>query len=167
MAGQMTTSAVDAVFASLQAHKCITPDVLLALHFCYPSSIRPALELLELDRVARIVAHPSGRTAYQVVGHSGDTHTCLGGACTCKAFERSVLQQRSSLHCKHQIAVRLACALDGGLLDPPRHLDQPPVNVNERHEAELYRIREEQVPDAVFASMILAEEAIASSPKAF
>ncbi|XP_030779152.1 zinc finger SWIM domain-containing protein 7 isoform X1 [Rhinopithecus roxellana] len=89
---------------------CYVPDeYLLSLKFLFGSSATQALDLVDRQSIT-LISSPSGRHAYQVLGSSGKTYTCLASChyCSCPAFAFSVLRKSDSILCKHLLAVYLS-----------------------------------------------------------
>ncbi|KAF0872589.1 ZSWM7 protein, partial [Crocuta crocuta] len=80
-----------------------------ALKFIFGPSAIQALDLVDRQSIT-LISSPSGRRAYQVLGSSGKTYTCLASChyCSCPAFAFSVLRKSDSLLCKHLLAVYLS-----------------------------------------------------------
>ncbi|XP_017717712.1 PREDICTED: zinc finger SWIM domain-containing protein 7 isoform X2 [Rhinopithecus bieti] len=81
----------------------------LRLKFLFGSSATQALDLVDRQSIT-LISSPSGRHAYQVLGSSGKTYTCLASChyCSCPAFAFSVLRKSDSILCKHLLAVYLS-----------------------------------------------------------
>ncbi|KAK1331715.1 hypothetical protein QTO34_009689 [Cnephaeus nilssonii] len=76
----------------------VPDEHLLLLKFVFGSSALQALDLVDRQSVT-LISSPSGRHAYQVLGSSGKTYTCLASChyCSCPAFAFSVLRKSDSL----------------------------------------------------------------------
>ncbi|XP_037688789.1 zinc finger SWIM domain-containing protein 7-like [Choloepus didactylus] len=87
----------------------IPDEHLLSMKFIFGSSAIQALDLVDRQSVT-LISSPSGRRAYQVLGSSGKTYTCLASChyCPCPAFAFSVVRKSESLLCKHLLAVYLS-----------------------------------------------------------
>eukprot|EP00850_Spirogloea_muscicola_P024940 SM001819S04121 [mRNA] locus=s1819:83:1083:+ [translate_table: standard] len=97
------------------------------LHALFERNLEGALEILDSGGVRKVVAERSGRSHFQVQGQhprkrgsgSGyegkeapDQYTCFPSHyCSCASFFYNVVNKGAHLHCKHQLAARLAQAL--------------------------------------------------------
>eukprot|EP00276_Gloeochaete_wittrockiana_P008629 CAMPEP_0184648070 /NCGR_PEP_ID=MMETSP0308-20130426/5148_1 /TAXON_ID=38269 /ORGANISM="Gloeochaete witrockiana, Strain SAG 46.84" /LENGTH=118 /DNA_ID=CAMNT_0027079615 /DNA_START=93 /DNA_END=452 /DNA_ORIENTATION=+ len=90
-------------------------EVLQPLLFLFPNVLQSAVDVLENERIVKIVAHTSRRSVFQVEGRSDRPYICFddafGGYCSCDSFRYTVLTQRTAICCKHQLAVRIAKSL--------------------------------------------------------
>ncbi|XP_010386046.1 zinc finger SWIM domain-containing protein 7 isoform X2 [Rhinopithecus roxellana] len=95
--------------AAVQENARIPDEYLLSLKFLFGSSATQALDLVDRQSIT-LISSPSGRHAYQVLGSSGKTYTCLASChyCSCPAFAFSVLRKSDSILCKHLLAVYLS-----------------------------------------------------------
>ncbi|XP_032823652.1 zinc finger SWIM domain-containing protein 7 isoform X1 [Petromyzon marinus] len=100
------------IHRSFQTEGKVSDDLLSGLSFVFGTVALQALDLTDRRNVSHITT-PSGRTAYQVVGSSGRTYTCLAPCltCPCPAFLYSVLKRSETLLCKHLLAVHLSQAM--------------------------------------------------------
>ena len=77
-----------------------------------PNTLEGAAEILDQKSVTRKVARDSKRTFHVVDGKArNETHACIPGFCTCKAYCNNVASKPDMLACKHELAVLLADAL--------------------------------------------------------
>ncbi|XP_039083273.1 zinc finger SWIM domain-containing protein 7 [Hyaena hyaena] len=95
--------------AAVQENARIPDEHLSSLKFIFGPSAIQALDLVDRQSIT-LISSPSGRRAYQVLGSSGKTYTCLASChyCSCPAFAFSVLRKSDSLLCKHLLAVYLS-----------------------------------------------------------
>nr|XP_051680429.1 zinc finger SWIM domain-containing protein 7 isoform X3 [Oryctolagus cuniculus] len=84
--------------AAVRESARIPDEHLLSLKFIFGASAVQALDLVDRHSVT-LISSPSGRRAYQVLGSSGKTYTCLASChyCSCPAFAFSVLRKSDSL----------------------------------------------------------------------
>ncbi|XP_051680428.1 zinc finger SWIM domain-containing protein 7 isoform X2 [Oryctolagus cuniculus] len=88
--------------AAVRESARIPDEHLLSLKFIFGASAVQALDLVDRHSVT-LISSPSGRRAYQVLGSSGKTYTCLASChyCSCPAFAFSVLRKSDSLLVSH------------------------------------------------------------------
>ncbi len=105
-------SLVDAAFASIRASGELTDERLEELQYLLNGLLLRAVEIVEAGLVSCIVARPSGRVAYEVEGSALLPYLVLGHRyCSCPAFFSTCVLKGEAPYCKHQVAARLADAL--------------------------------------------------------
>jgi len=87
----------------------LSDDSLLQLHFLFGQTLTAALELVDRQAVWRLVAQPSGRCCFQIVGK--ERCICLEHYCSCRNFLYAVAIKQETAFCKHQLAATLANVL--------------------------------------------------------
>ncbi|KAK7322354.1 hypothetical protein VNO77_25733 [Canavalia gladiata] len=86
-----------------------------SLHFLFGKNFEGATRIVDQRGVNKICAHPSGRFIFQVTGESRrkDQYLCFAeNFCACYSFFYDVVNRGEQLCCKHQLAARLAAALE-------------------------------------------------------
>ncbi|KAL3675502.1 hypothetical protein R1sor_025450 [Riccia sorocarpa] len=92
----------------------LTDDQILMLHFLFNKTFDKAVRIIEQGGVYRLVAEPSGRMVFQVMGNPKEHqhYVCFPDHfCSCHAFFYDIVSRGHQLCCKHQLAARLASAL--------------------------------------------------------
>eukprot|EP00735_Rhodelphis_limneticus_P010628 TRINITY_DN3416_c0_g1::TRINITY_DN3416_c0_g1_i1::g.20627::m.20627 TRINITY_DN3416_c0_g1::TRINITY_DN3416_c0_g1_i1::g.20627 ORF type:complete len:130 (+),score=7.84,sp/Q55FI7/ZSWM7_DICDI/34.26/1e-12,SWIM/PF04434.12/0.00029 TRINITY_DN3416_c0_g1_i1:133-522(+) len=100
---------LDAVMSRIQKNQNIQEDDLSILYSIYHHTLESALECLETGGVTKVVA-PCGRQTFIVQGRK--PYQVFPHYCSCPAFSMFVLTRNEILNCKHQLAMKLAIALD-------------------------------------------------------
>ncbi|KAI3431608.1 hypothetical protein D9Q98_004657 [Chlorella vulgaris] len=106
-------SVASEILAAVAAAGSATDEQLSNLHFLYDSHFAKALQIVDQGGVWCFVGASSGRRVYQVQGHSNE-HYVVHPAhyCSCQAFFFDVVSKAEAAACKHQLAARLADALN-------------------------------------------------------
>ncbi|GAQ84165.1 putative Zinc finger SWIM-type-containing protein [Klebsormidium nitens] len=87
----------------------LTDEQLLSLSFFFGKNLERALQIATTGGVRSIVGERSGRSMFQVAGHGGEKYTCFPSHfCSCHSFFYDVVSKGEQLHCKHQLAARIA-----------------------------------------------------------
>jgi hypothetical protein len=95
----------DAILATLNPVHGVVDEALCALNTLYPVTFRKALDLVDDNKVSRLVCARSGRSCFEVEGSRPTPYlVLLSGYCSCPAF---VPLER----CKHELAARIALSL--------------------------------------------------------
>ncbi|BBN19666.1 zinc finger SWIM domain-containing protein 7 [Marchantia polymorpha subsp. ruderalis] len=92
----------------------LTDDQILALHFLFNKTLDKAVRIIEQGGVYRLVAEPSRREVFQVMGNPKENqhYVCFPEHfCSCHAFFFDIVSRGHQICCKHQLAARLAAAL--------------------------------------------------------
>lgn len=92
----------------------LTDDQILALHFLFNKTLDKAVRIIEQGGVYRLVAEPSRREVFQVMGNPKENqhYVCFPEHfCSCHAFFFDIVSRGHQICCKHQLAARLATAL--------------------------------------------------------
>lgn len=123
-ASAAAAAAGDAIFNSINSSSsssaghpssCLSDQQLSMLHFLFNKNLERALRILDQNGVQRLISQPSKRVAFQVAGESkgSDKYLCFPRHfCSCQSFFFDVVGRGEQLCCKHQLAARLADALD-------------------------------------------------------
>ncbi|KAH7301760.1 hypothetical protein KP509_23G041100 [Ceratopteris richardii] len=93
----------------------LSDEQLSMLHFLYGKNLERAMRILDQNGVYRIVGEPSKRVVFQVVGESKNSEKYLcfpKHFCSCHSFFFDVVGRGEQLSCKHQLAARIAEALE-------------------------------------------------------
>eukprot|EP00249_Psilotum_nudum_P033936 c51982_g1_i1 orf=12-494(-) len=101
--------------SSSQPSLALTDEQLSSLHFLFNKNLERAMAILDQRGVERIVAEPSHRVVFQVAGESksSDRYLCFPRHfCSCQSFVFDVVFRGEQLCCKHQLAARIADALN-------------------------------------------------------
>jgi predicted nucleic acid-binding Zn finger protein len=115
------TAVADAIFDEIRLSGTETrPPELTDRHLEVLASIfdekhlSNALELVQNGKVKRLVAHRSRRWCFQVAGRTAkETYLCYPDAfCSCRAFQWDVISRGEKVACKHQLAVKVATAVN-------------------------------------------------------
>lgn len=88
---------------------------LMQLHSLYGSVLEKAVTLVDRGFVTMLRARPSDRFTFSVHGsnnQSDSAYICSLHHCSCPAFTNSVALKTEHIYCKHQLAARLAYALN-------------------------------------------------------
>ena len=105
------------LFNFLNADRFEKDDVdkaISVLSTLYPTMTEPILQLVEDKKVKKMVAHPSGRTIFEVDSSvdSAQKYLVLSDMitpfCTCPAYNNTVKQHRSPPICKHWLAAQIS-----------------------------------------------------------
>ena len=100
------------VFAAIDKTHQLTNDDVRTLLANLPRDVfMNALAIVDAGGVVEWTSMPSRRIIYQVQGSCAHPYTVLPHHCTCSNFVQNVIVKRSTLHCAHTLAARLAHAL--------------------------------------------------------
>lgn len=91
----------------------IDKELLSSLNCMFSSTLPSALQIVDQKCVTCLLGS-NGRMFYKVKGSSGISYLVLSSAfyCTCQSFLYTVLKKKSTLICKHILAVHIAQALN-------------------------------------------------------
>lgn len=101
----------DALFAAVHLKSFLDDQQLLTLSILFAPIAAKALELVDNNAVVAVVATNSGRVLFEVKGSDKHPYICTHHHCSCPAFRSSVVLGVSLL-CKHQLAARIAHAVN-------------------------------------------------------
>lgn len=114
-AGDAILDSIKPLPSSSAPSSCLSDEQLSMLHFLFSKNLERALRILDQKGVYRLVSEPSKRVVFQVAGESksSDRYLCFPKHfCSCHSFFFDVVGRGEQLCCKHQLAARIADALN-------------------------------------------------------
>ncbi|KAG0563413.1 hypothetical protein M758_8G028000 [Ceratodon purpureus] len=106
---------VQSIMAAIESADSVTDEQLSTLYFIFEKNLERALRILDQGGVQRVIAQPSQRSVFQVIGESKtgpSSYLCFPEHfCSCQSFFFDVVSRSDQLCCKHQLAAKLASSL--------------------------------------------------------